>query len=47
MERTASGHQIASREEWLAALWDRRLDTIRRLAETAHAQSKKGNRHDG
>ena len=25
----------------LAALWDRRLDTIKRLAETAHAENKK------
>src|SRR5437763_16368988 len=26
----------------LAARWDRRLATIKRLAETAHAESKKG-----
>ncbi len=31
----------------LAARWDRRLDTIKRLAETAHVESKKRNRHDG
>jgi DNA-binding transcriptional ArsR family regulator len=37
----------------LAAQWDRRLDTIKRLAEAAHAEDKKhaedeaGDRHDG
>jgi DNA-binding transcriptional ArsR family regulator len=31
----------------LAARWDRRLDTIKRLAETAHAENKKRNRHEG
>ena len=31
----------------LAARWDRRLDTIKWLAETAHAENKKRNRHDG
>jgi ArsR family transcriptional regulator, cadmium/lead-responsive transcriptional repressor len=31
----------------LAAQWDRRLDTIKLLAETAYSESKKGNRHDG
>ena len=31
----------------LAARWDRRLSTIKRLAETAHAENKKRNRHDG
>ncbi len=39
----------------LAAQWDRRLGTIKRLAETAHAEAKKtegshplqGDRHDG
>src|SRR5690348_829720 len=30
----------------LAARWDRRLATIKRLAETAHAESKKGNPHE-
>jgi DNA-binding transcriptional ArsR family regulator len=30
----------------LAAQWDRRLATIKRLAETAHAQSKQRNRHE-
>ena len=30
----------------LAAQWDRRLGMIKRLAETAHAESKKRNRHD-
>jgi ArsR family transcriptional regulator, cadmium/lead-responsive transcriptional repressor len=30
----------------LAAQWDRRLEMIRRLAETAHAQNKKMNRHE-
>jgi DNA-binding transcriptional ArsR family regulator len=30
----------------LAAQWDRRLGTIKRLAEAAHAEAKKGNRHD-
>jgi len=31
----------------LAARWDRRLATIKRLAETAHAENKKRNRHEG
>jgi len=31
----------------LAAQWDRRLATIKRLAETAHADTTKKNRHDG
>ena len=31
----------------LAAQWDRRLATIKRLAEAAHAQSETGDRHDG
>ena len=31
----------------LAAQWDRRLATIKRLAEAAHAENKKRNRHDG
>jgi hypothetical protein len=26
----------------LAAHWDRRLDTIKRIAEAAHAEAKKG-----
>ena len=30
----------------LAAQWDRRLATIKRLAETAHAEAKKRDRHD-
>ena len=30
----------------LASQWDRRLGTIKRLAETAHAESKNRNRHD-
>jgi DNA-binding transcriptional ArsR family regulator len=30
-----------------AAQWDRRLATIKRLAEAAHAENKKRNRHDG
>ena len=30
----------------LAARWDRRLGTIKRLAEAAHAENKKRNRHD-
>ena len=30
----------------LASQWDRRLGTIKRLAETAHAESKNKNRHD-
>ncbi len=30
----------------LAAQWDRRLDTIKRLAEAAHADDKTRNRHD-
>src|SRR6266571_8636666 len=31
----------------LANHWDRRLNTIKRLAETAHAENKKRNRHEG
>jgi ArsR family transcriptional regulator, cadmium/lead-responsive transcriptional repressor len=31
----------------VAAQWDRRLGVIKRLAETAHAENKKRNRHDG
>ena len=31
----------------LAAQWDRRLAVIKRLAEAAHAENKKRNRHDG
>ena len=31
----------------LAAQWDRRLGMIKRLAETAHAENKKGHRHEG
>jgi len=31
----------------LAAQWDRRLGTIKRLAEAAHAENKKRSRHDG
>ena len=31
----------------LAAQWDRRLDAIKRLAETAHAENKKRNPHEG
>jgi len=31
----------------LAAQWDRRLATIKRLAETVHAENKKRNRHEG
>jgi hypothetical protein len=31
----------------LAAQWDRRLGTIKRLAEAAHAVNKKRNRHEG
>jgi ArsR family transcriptional regulator, cadmium/lead-responsive transcriptional repressor len=30
----------------LAAHWDRRLGTIKRLAESSHAENKKRNRHD-
>ena len=30
----------------LAAQWDRRLGMIKRLAEAAHAENKKGNRRD-
>jgi ArsR family transcriptional regulator, cadmium/lead-responsive transcriptional repressor len=30
----------------LAARWDRRLDAIKRIAEAAHAENKKRNRHD-
>jgi DNA-binding transcriptional ArsR family regulator len=30
-----------------AAQWDRRLDTIKRLAEAAHAENKRKNGHDG
>ena len=30
----------------LASQWDRRLGTIKRRAETAHAESKNRNRHD-
>ena len=30
----------------LAAQWDQRLATIKRLAETAHTENKKRNRHD-
>jgi ArsR family transcriptional regulator, cadmium/lead-responsive transcriptional repressor len=30
----------------LAAQWDRRLAMIKRLAEAAHAENKKRNRHD-
>ena len=30
----------------LAAQWDRRLGTIKRLAEDAHAESKRRDRHD-
>jgi ArsR family transcriptional regulator, cadmium/lead-responsive transcriptional repressor len=31
----------------LAARWDRRLATIKRLAEAAHAENTKTNRHEG
>ncbi len=31
----------------LAAQWDQRLGMIKRLAETAHAENKKRNRHEG
>jgi DNA-binding transcriptional ArsR family regulator len=31
----------------LAAQWDLRLGAIKRLAEAAHAESKRGERHDG
>ena len=31
----------------LAAQWDRRLNTIKRLAEAAHAENKRRNSHDG
>ena len=31
----------------LAAQWDQRLGVIKRLAETAHAENKKRNRHEG
>lgn len=31
----------------LAAQWDRRLDAIKRLAEAAHAATRKGEGHDG
>jgi DNA-binding transcriptional ArsR family regulator len=30
----------------LAAQWDQRLATIKRLAETAHAEDKRRNRHE-
>ena len=30
----------------LAAQWDRRLGAIKRLAEAAHAEAKKGDSHD-
>ncbi len=31
----------------LAAQWDRRLGAIKRLAEAAHAENKRRDRHDG
>ena len=31
----------------VAEQWDRRLGTIKRLAETAHAENRKKNRRDG
>ena len=31
----------------LAAQWDRRLAAIKRLAETAHAENKRRDRHEG
>jgi ArsR family transcriptional regulator, cadmium/lead-responsive transcriptional repressor len=31
----------------VAAQWDRRLATIKRLAEAAHAETRKGDRHEG
>ena len=31
----------------LAAQWDLRLGAIKRLAEAAHVEGKKGDRHDG
>jgi DNA-binding transcriptional ArsR family regulator len=31
----------------LAAQWDRRLGALKRLAETAHAENKKRNLHEG
>ena len=38
--------QAARAMAGLAAQWDRRLDAIKRLAETAHAENKERNRHD-
>ena len=34
-------HQVTRAMADLAAQWDRRLDTIKRLAEAAHAETKK------
>jgi hypothetical protein len=31
----------------LTAQWDRRRDMIKRIAEAAHAEDEKRNRHDG
>jgi ArsR family transcriptional regulator, cadmium/lead-responsive transcriptional repressor len=39
-------HQATKGMAELAAEWDRRLATIKRLAEAAHAENKKRNRHD-
>jgi ArsR family transcriptional regulator, cadmium/lead-responsive transcriptional repressor len=38
--------QAARAMAQLAAHWDRRLGTIKRLAETAHAENNKRSRHD-
>jgi ArsR family transcriptional regulator, cadmium/lead-responsive transcriptional repressor len=38
--------QAAAAMAELAAQWDRRLAAIKRLAETAHAEATKGDRHD-
>ncbi|HEX8008191.1 MAG TPA: hypothetical protein VF482_17385 [Trebonia sp.] len=39
--------QAARAMAGLAARWDRRLATIKRPAETAHAENKKRTRHEG
>ena len=38
--------QAAREMAQLAAQWDRRLATIKRLAEAAHAENTTGDRHD-
>jgi ArsR family transcriptional regulator, cadmium/lead-responsive transcriptional repressor len=39
--------QAAQAMAEVAAQWDRRLGTIKRLAEAAHAETRKGDRHEG